>query len=112
MSKLSGHDQEAQCAAMPEVRRVVLWSQTCHEQSEDIEEGPSRVGLVQEGRATGETIMTWGNFQFQHCIHVAPCTVLGFVLPGHILSPLCDCQPTPQTRSDWARAIWTHHDNH
>lgn len=56
--------------------------------------------------------MTWGNFTTCNAVHSAPCTQVGTILPGHELSPTCECKPTPERQTGWRKTLWQHHDNH
>lgn len=60
----------------------------------------------------GKKRMLWGNFIQPFAVHSAPITEQATVLPGHILSPDCECRPTPEFEPGYRKILWLHHDNH
>ena len=48
----------------------------------------------------------WGTFELNKEIHVAPCTVAGYLCVGHHLSRLCACYPTQDANTQ----LWIHHE--
>lgn len=53
--------------------------------------------------------MTWGVFELEDEVHVAPCDGAGEIVNGHVLTGTCPCQPRITERDVASKRVTLSH---